>query len=134
MDTRTVMLELPTALYRSAYELAKATHRPLEAVLAESIALALPPLDDVPPEEAEELAALALLDDATLWREARATLPDDQQTELQGLLERQEAEGLSPQDENRLQELLDAYGRLMVRKAHAWLLLARRGYQVPMQK
>jgi hypothetical protein len=34
----------------------------------------------------------------------------------------------------RLQELLDAYGRLTVRKAHAYLLLARRGYRVLTQE
>jgi len=27
---------------------------------------------------------------------------------------------------------MQLYGRLMVRKAHAYLLLARRGYRVPM--
>ena len=133
MDTQTITLKLPASLYRSAHQMAKATHRPLEAVLQESIALALPPLDDVPAHEAAELAAMALLDDADLWREARAALTTDQQAELQGLLDRQEEEELSPQDKSRLQELLDAYGRLTVRKAHAWLLLARRGYQVPTQ-
>ncbi len=133
MDTQTITLNLPTSLYRSAHRMAKATHRPLEAVLEESIALALPPLDDVPPGEAAELAAMALLDDIALWREARATLVSEQQAELRQLLDRQEEGSLSLQDRLRLPELLDAYGQLTVRKAHAWLLLARRGYQVPMQ-
>jgi|GEM_PF-6201212 len=101
--------------------------------LRKSIALALPPLDDVPPEEADELAAMALLNDASLWREARNSLAAEQQTELQNLLDRQAEGELSPQDKSRLQELLDAYGRLTVRKAHAWLLLARRGYRIPPQ-
>jgi len=133
MDTQTITLQLPASLYRSAHRMAEATHRPLEAVLQESIALALPPLDDVPLDEAVVLAAMAILDDAALWREARAMLAADQQAELQDLLDRQEEGKLSLQDERRLQELLDAYGRLTVRKAHAWLLLARRGYRVPPQ-
>jgi len=53
--------------------------------------IALPPLDNVPLEEAAELAAMALLDDASLWREVRAMLATDQQAELQELLGRQEA-------------------------------------------
>ena len=133
MATQTITLKLSDSLYRSAHQMAEATHRPVEAVLQESIALALPPLDDVPPEEATELAAMALLDDASLWREARAMLAMEQQEELQRLLDQQEAGELLPEDEGRLQELLDAYGGLMVRKAHAWLRLALRGYQVPMQ-
>ena len=134
MTTQTITLKLPDSIYRSAREMARATQRPLEAVLEESIALVLPPLDDVSAEEAAELAAMALLDDASLWREARATMPADQQVELQELLDRQEAGELLSEGESRLQELLDAYGRLTVRKAHAWLLLARRGYRVPMQE
>jgi hypothetical protein len=71
--------------------------------------------------------------DSELWEVASATLSLDQQIELQSLLERQSEGGLSPIEQNHLQTLLDEYGRLMVRKAHAWLLLARRGYRVPPQ-
>ena len=131
---QTVTLELPEALYRSAHQIAQATRQPLEVVLQASLAHALPPLDDVPPEEAVELAAMALLDDAALWRESRVMLEVEEQAELEELLDRQGAGELSAADVLRLESLLDAYGRLMVRKAHAWLLLARRGYQVPVQQ
>ena len=40
----------------------------------------------------------------------------------------------SPEDAVRLQALLEEYGRLLIRQAHAWLLLARRGYHVPIQQ
>ncbi len=103
-------------------------------MLQNSIAHTLPPLDDVPPEEATELATLALLDDAALWREAGQVMTPTEQTELQDLLDRQSANELSLADEKRLKVMLDIYGRLTVRKAHAWLLLARRGYQVPPQQ
>lgn len=32
-----------------------------------------------------------------------------------------------------LHELMDHYGRMLVRQSHIWLLLARRGYRVPVQ-
>ncbi len=133
MSSQTVTLKLPETIYRTARQMARITRRPLEEVLEESIERALPPLDDVPPDEADELAALSALDDGALWDEARKELPPEQQAELETLLERQEEGALTQQEQERLQTLLDAYGRLTVRRSHVWLLLARRGYQVPPQ-
>ena len=55
-----------------------------------------------------------------------------EQEESQCLLEQQGDGLLEPDESLRLQELMHIYGQLMVRKAHAYLLLARRGYRVPM--
>ena len=74
MTWQTVTLELPETLYRFARQMAEATQTPLEVVLRDSIAHTLPPLDDVAPGEATELARLASLDDSALWREARAMM------------------------------------------------------------
>jgi hypothetical protein len=134
MATRTVTLELPDSIYRTARRVAEATHQPLEAVLQASIAHALPPLDDVPPAQAEDLAALALLDDGALWRAARATMSAKEQAEMHELLDLQGRGELSSAHATRLDEALQRYGELTVRKAHAYLLLARRGYRVPMQE
>jgi hypothetical protein len=134
MTTQTITLSLPEPLYRSARQVAEATKQPLEALLTDSIARTLPPLDDVSLEEATELANLASLNDASLWQEARATMKPAEQATMHELLDRQGGSELMPADHARLQDLLDVYGRLMVRKAHAYLLLARRGYRVPMQE
>lgn len=131
---QTVTLKLTDPLYRIARQVAEATGQSLEVVLQNSIAHALPPLDDVPPEEVAELAAMALLDDAALWREARQEMVATDQAELQDLLDLQGTGELPADGIMRLEALLDIYGRLMVRKAHAWLLLARQGYQVPVQE
>ncbi len=133
MSTLTVTLELSEALYHSAAQVAQATKRPLTDILQAGIAHTLPPLDDVAPAEAVELAQLSTLTDAELWRVSATLLPVTAQRELQALLDRQQEGELSPADQARLQTLLDEYGRLLVQKAHAWLLLARRGYRVPMQ-
>ena len=134
MTMQTVTLKLPEPLYRSARQVADATKQPLEALLTDSIARTLPPLNDVSPEEATELAKLASLDDASLWQEARATMKPVEQATMHELLDRQGASELASVEHARLQDLLDVYGRLMVRKAHAYLLLARRGYHVPIQE
>lgn len=133
MATETVTHHLPDSVYQTARQVAEATRLPLDAVLAASIAHALPPLDDVPDEQAADLAALAFLDDGALWRAARATLSAEIQTELSELLNRQSEGALTETEPARLELLLALYGRQAVRTAHAYLLLARRGYRVPMQ-
>jgi hypothetical protein len=61
-------------------------------------------------------------------------MPEGQQEELHALLDCQSAGTLTPVSTARLQERLDEYGRLLVRQSHAWLLLARRGYNIPIQQ
>ena len=132
MTVQTITLRLPEPLYRTARQMALVTKRPIETVLQDSLSAVLPPLDDVEPNEAAELARLALLDDAALWGEARTLMTRAEQTELQDLLDRQGSKALTTVEQARLRELMHVYGQLMVRKAHAYLLLARRGYRVPM--
>ncbi len=131
---QTITLKLPDTLYRTASKLAQASNRPLAEILQEGLALILPPLDDMPAKEADVLAHLSTLDDAALWQVSRVTMLENQQEELHTLLDLQSANELTPDDDVRLQELMDEYGRLLVRQSHAWLLLARRGYTVPIQQ
>lgn len=131
---QSVTVELSESVYRRVEQLALASHKSIKSILEDSISRTLPPLDDVSPEEAVELAQLASLDDASLWREARQTLGAEQERELQRLLDRQGEDELSARQRARLEQLLERYGEILVRKAHAYLLLARRGYHVPMQE
>lgn len=133
MATQTITFDLPEPLYRSMHRLSAVTHQPIASIVQESLEHSLPPLDDLPEEEAAALAELSFREDAELWREARATLGTDTQVTLDHLLSLQGSRTLSAAEDARLQSLLGAYGRLTVRKAHAWLLLARRGYRVPPQ-
>lgn len=133
MPLQTITLELPDKLYRTASKLAQVTKRPLAEILQESLLLALPPLDDVSPEEGEILAQMSTFDDASLWQVSTTTMPESQQEELHALLDSQSSGELTADESIRLQELMDESGRLLVRQSHAWLLLARRGYKVPIQ-
>jgi hypothetical protein len=83
MTVQTITLRLPEPLYRTARQIAQVTKRPIETVLQDSLSAVLPPLDDVEPHEAAQLARLALLDDAALWGEARTLMTRAEQTELQ---------------------------------------------------
>lgn len=133
MDTYSVTIQLPERLYRSAYQLAQTTKRPIADILRESLNHTLPPLDDVPPEEAEALAQLSLFSDTDLWHVAQSNLSPEKQEALESLLMMQNMGELDKNGQKHLADLQDEYGRLLVRQSHAWLLLARRGYKVPLQ-
>ncbi len=134
MDTETITLDIPESLYRTAQRVAQATHQSLDVVLQTSIAQGLPPLDDVTEEVATELAALGSLDDGALWQATRIAMHAGEQAEIHMLLDRQATDEITIDEKMRLRDLLSIYGELMVRKAHAYLLLARRGYSVPLQQ
>jgi hypothetical protein len=129
-----VTLELPTELIRSARQVAEITGASFNRVIESTLTHGLPPLDDVPAGEIAELASLALLDDAQLWEIARWQMRAHRQAELNRLLETQNTEQLGETDQKALDHLLEEYGSTLVRSAQAYLLLARRGYRVPMQE
>ena len=133
MSLQNVTIQLSEDLYRSANQLALTTKRPLAEILQDSLAHTLPPLDDVSPEEADELAQLSQFNDADLWQAAKSNLSPEEQTTLDSLLLAQSADELDDVMATQLKMLQDEYGRLLVRQSHAWLLLARRGYKVPIQ-
>ena len=131
MSTQTITIQLPDHLYQSTNQLARATKRPLADILQDSLSHTLPPLDDVPPEESEELVKLSSLNDGELWQVAQQNLTPEKQAQLDELFLIQSAGKL--EDADQLTALQEEYGRLLVRQSHAWLLLARRGYKVPIQ-
>lgn len=129
-----VTLELPVELMRSARLVAEKSGSPIEQVLQSSLAHMLPPLDDLPPDEAAAFASLALRSDAELWEIARWQMAADVQEEFVHLLDGQSADELTASEQARLAHLQEQYGAALVRASHAYLLLARRGYRVPMQE
>lgn len=127
----TITLELPDWLYQQAMQTAKSRGQPLITVLQDSIAQALPKFDDLPPQLAQDLAALPLLNDAALWRMAGKVLSSTEQRQLNDLLDKQQTdEPLTKAEQQQLNTLLEAYQQTMVIRAEAAVLLKRRGYDV----
>jgi len=130
-STQTVTLTLPKAIYERARETAQVADRPLEEVLVQSILLSLPPLEEgIPLPLRAELAALPLLSDAELWTVARSTMDSEQQARVEALAEAQKHRPLTPVEQSALARLMNEAERVMLRKAEAYHLLARRGYTV----
>jgi len=131
MPTQTIALTLPEPLYERVKETAEVVGRSLEQVLTQSIALSLPPLEtDLPLALRSEMASLSLLGDGELWAIARDMMDEQQQTALQVLAEAQKHRSLTPSEQSELTQLMDRAERVMLRKAEAYRLLARRGYTV----
>jgi len=101
----------------------------MEQVLTQSIALSLPALEsDLSAAVRSELAALPLLSDAKLWALARSAMDRRKQARLQTLAETQKHRLLTLVEQAELDQLMDEAELVMLRKAEAYHLLARRGH------
>jgi hypothetical protein len=109
---------------------AQVQQRPLQQLLFDAMVTGLRLLDDLPPEMVDEMAAMALLNDAALWRVARHTLPPDRQEQLDTLLYKKGRDELSAEKARVLDELLAEYEHIILTRAHAAVLLQQRGYDV----
>ena len=130
MTVQSVTLNVPSALYDRLERRAAQTHRTVEDVLLDVLATAVPLADDLPPDLAEALSPLALLDEAALWRAARSHLSAEAAAELEALHLKRQREGLTDIETQTLARLVRQYERAMLVRAQAAALLKQRGYDV----
>lgn len=131
MSDRTITVTLPEVLYERVKIAAEASARSVEEVCTQSIALSLPELErELSAESRAELAALAFFSDAELENLAHGFMSDDLQERLETLAEAQKQRPLTAAEDTTLSQLVDEAWRLMLRKAEAYRLLARRGHAV----
>jgi hypothetical protein len=127
MALRTVTLTVPDSIFQRIKRSAETLRRPPEEIIIETLNVALPRVDEVPPEMTEELAAMRTLPDEQLWEIARSTMPARQQARLRTLSAAQRERALAPAELQKLDVLLQAYGQITLRKAQAYALLHERG-------
>ena len=120
--------EVSDSLLERAHEAAQALNRPLEDVLAGALAVGLPDVHDVPASVRSELLRMIFFDEELLWQIAKDEMASAEQKELQALLDVQQR-SLFPQEQARLQELRESYGKAMLRKTRAYALLSLRSGQ-----
>jgi len=129
MSARTITVTLPEVLYERVKSAADASARSVEEVCTQSIALSLPELEeDLPEALRAELAALPLLSDTALDTIAHCRMSDEAQQQLETLAAEQKQRPLSRSENTTLTQLLTEAQRVMLRKAEAYRLLARRGH------
>ena len=130
MAVRSITLNLPSALYNRLKQRAEQTRRTVEAELLEVVATAVPIADELPPDLAEAISPLALLDDEALWRAARSHLPAEAASQMEELHLKRQREGLSEAEQQTLARLVRQYERAMLVRAQAAALLKQRGHDV----
>ena len=127
MSTQSVTLTLPESLMRRAQQTAQTLQRPLEDVLTDTLAAALPDVEDAPLDMQADLAQMAWLNEPSLWTIARSELSPSQQEQLRYLTELQSQRILRQEEQALLEHLRREYGRVTLRKARAYALLSLRG-------
>ena len=78
-----------------------------------------------------DLAALEHLDDEGLWEVARSQQRESVMDRHEDLLYKNANDTLTAAERNELTQLRHEADRLMLRKAHAAVLLISRGYKLP---
>ena len=124
-------VRVPEPLYRRLERAAALTHRSVADVLASTIAIALPPMSDLPEALADELAGMSWLSDEALRAAAQPTFTPEQQKRLSGLNNLEDDRPLAEIEQAERAALLAEYERSVLRRAQAFAVLAQRGHPAP---
>jgi hypothetical protein len=132
MTAQKVTVELPEPIFQQLSRIAIATQQPIEALIAQSIASNLPPTaDNAPPELQAELLRMQTQSIEVLQSMTQSQISLEQQQRHTALLEKKQADTLTPQEHQELIELRLSADRLMLQKAYAWSVLRWRGNRIP---
>jgi hypothetical protein len=127
-----VQLNLPKHVLQRLQRAAEVMQRPLDEVIEQTILGNLPPTPtDVPPSLQDEFASWQRADNQTLWRMARETLPPEQWTRREALLDRQQEAKLSEAEQQELAQLREKIDLFVMHRSYVLALLKRRGHAWP---
>jgi hypothetical protein len=130
MNTQTVTIQLPKNIYDHLRDAARAQKRPMKNLLREAVSAGLPLVDDLPIELANEMAALALLNDDALRQKTRLKFSAALQKKMDRLLDKKQAGKLNETGQKDLNVLLTEAERVTLTRAQAAALLTQRGYRL----
>lgn len=133
MIERTITVTIPERLFLQLEAAARSSAHSLDAVVIQSLERSIPAhLSALLPGELQaELQVMEQLSDAALWAIASSTLAADQIASMDQLILLKQAGTITPSQQTVLTAQLDAADALMVRKAHAFVLLKIRGHHLP---
>ena len=129
--SQTITLTLPDNFFQPAQRTAQATNQPIEEVLLHALQASLPSLEGLPDDLLENLTALEMLDDQSLWQVMGERAPATLQRALSELLDRQQSITLTDAEQQQLTALQRQADLVMLRKARAAVLLRFRGKRIP---
>ncbi len=127
----TIAVHIPEALFHKLKRTAELTHRSVEDVTVTSLEAVLPVMQNLPPDIANELAAMHLFSDKALWAATAPSLSPTEEYRLNQLNTATGERALTPAEEAEQQNLITAYHRSVLRRAKALAILAQRGHSIP---
>jgi len=128
---QTVTLHLQDSFYEPIKRIAQAMAQPIESILLKALQTSLPNLDGLPAEQIAELTQLETLDNTALKQLLLKTVLKEQQQELETLLQKNQAGGLTDTEQKQLAVLQKGVNKIMLQKARAAVLLRFRGQRLP---
>ncbi|HQE93760.1 MAG TPA: hypothetical protein PLH19_13220 [Anaerolineae bacterium] len=131
MTTRMVPVMIPEPLYRRLERTSATIHRPVNDVVATTLAAMLPPSPDLPEALADELSSMVWLSDEKLYSATQPTFTPTMQARLATLNEINDERPLTPSEKKEQMHLLAQYERSILRRAQAYAILAQRGHLLP---
>jgi hypothetical protein len=133
MLEQTITVTLPDLLVHRLQRAAQLTYRTVDDVLASVVDTTLQAPPGLPPDLADEIAAMALFTDDALWSASESSLSPAQQHRLRQLTQSSKERRLTQAESAELDYLLEQYDIAVLRRAHALALLNQRGHQLPDQ-
>lgn len=133
MAERIITVTVPETMYTQLEVEVRAHARSMDEFITQTLTRTLPLAlePDLPSSVEAELQAMEHLSDEALWAIARSQANDDKVALYDLLIERQDAGALTSEGKKVLTQLREETDALMVRKAHAFVLLRDRGYPLP---
>ncbi len=130
MSVQAITLNLPETIYDQVRRAAERIKRPIHEVMLEAVAAVAPVADTATEKLRSVLAQMVYLNDAALWRAARATMRTEQRQRLEALHDKQQRLGLTAEERVEEQALLALYDETILVRAQAAVLLQQRGYAI----
>jgi hypothetical protein len=132
MTTQRITIELPESIFHRFAQMAEATQQPLEDLIAQSVVNNLPPsAENAPLTMRAELRDMQNLSVDELLAITQTQANATQHENHVQLLEKNQIEDLSAEDQKELTNLRQTADRLMLRRAYAWAILRWKGHRIP---
>lgn len=133
MALRTITVTIPEVLFLQLEAAARSSAQSLDAVVVQSLERTIPPhLATLLPQALQtELDAMEHLSDEALRALAFSVEPSERSRQRDELTELSETGTITPEQQRQLSALRAEAEALMVRKAHAFVLLKSRGHTPP---
>ena len=130
MAVQNVTIRMSDHLYHQVKQRAGRMQRSVEEEVVAVVEGALPVLDFLLADIADELGQMVFLTDSELWHAAQTVMTAGENRRMQALVLKRQREGLSPEEEIEAEQLTMRQERVMLLRARAAALLRERGQDV----